>query len=221
MKKITSILIVSLLSLFAAFAQKPFKHSFSGLATIIFPDTPQEKKAQTETVYMTTYKQSVYLASSSSLNMGLKNMFKENGIDGIYESFITGVLNSTKGELLYKNKISIDGLEGIEFGFQATTNGNIYYNYHRVVYLNNTLINYSYLSLTRVEKNDENITNFFDTFKLSINKNDVRQTGGSEFGYLLGTIAGYLVTIGIIVGIGFGIAYIIRKIKYKNNHELS
>jgi hypothetical protein len=218
MKKAILCFLVSFYSI-TAFCQHPYKQNLSGIASITFPDTPELKKVSSVSIYFLKYNKSSYFAQASPLQTGLRDLISNHNLDSVYTIFTNAVIASTKGHVFYKRDITVNDLCGIEFGFsfKARKNGKTYYDYQNVFYLNDFLVNYSYLSSDSLNKRDKNITDFFDTFKLNIKKSDIRQTNSPELAYIMGKVAGYLLIIGVIVSLGFGIVFIIKKIVLKTN----
>ena len=216
MRKILITLILLFLSV-ASYCQHPYKQNLQGIATITFPDTPKVKIISAQTFYILYQERSGYLCEAMPLNSSLRDLLSGDGIDTLYDSFINGVLTTTQGHIFYKNNIIVNNLKGVEFGLKSITKGKIYYSYQNVFYLNDVLINYSYLSLDSISKNDKKIANFFETFNLTIHKNEIRQSNAAELGHITGKIIAVLTIIGLIALFGFGIVFIIRKVTYKKS----
>jgi len=206
---ITFILIFSSV---ASYCQHPYKQNLQDLATIIFPDTPKTKVISDETFYYSRDKGSTYLCEAMSLTTSLSDILKGNSLDSLYTVFINSALAPTASHAFYKNNIVVNDLKGVEFGFRLQAKGRTFYSYQNVFYLNDVLINYSYLTPDSISKDDNKITDFFKTFKLAIKKEEIRQSNAAELGHITAYIFMAFTIIGIIALFGFGIVFIIRKV---------
>ncbi len=216
MRKILITLILIFFS-FDSYCQHPYKQNLQDIATITFPDTPKTKIISAETFYYFHDKGSTYICEAMPLSTSLSDILKGNSIDSLYTVFINSALAPTKSHTFYKNNIIANDLKGVEFGFKFQAKGRTCYSYQNVFYLNDVLINYSYLSLDSLNKNDKRITDFFKTFKLTIKKEEIRQSNAAELGHITAYIFMAFVIIGIIALFGFGIVFIIRKVTYKKS----
>jgi hypothetical protein len=215
MKRYFVIVFIALANSITAYSQHPFKQDLEGVATITFPDTTKVDTISTGKVYILNYNNTIYWAQHADIKEGVNDLLSNDNLDSTYNHFITGVLKGSKGKIIYKNNITINGLYGVELGFTTITKGRQYYCYQQTLYLNDDLISYSVWSLDSLKKDDKKITGFFKTFKLTINKDDIRQSKASKLGYKFGYVVGILLIIGIVVLLGFGVVYIIKKITYK------
>jgi len=214
MKKII-IILVFFLNFPIAYCQHPFKQNLGNIATVTFPDTPKTKNIEYVKLFYCNYNDLFYIAQASALDSGLKDLLKDDNNDTLYNSFIESELKSTNGKLFYKRAKKINTLTGIEYGFTIISNGQTYYNYNNLFYINDQLVSYSIRSQDSLKKDDKKINTFFDTFKLTVPNNEVRQSGGQEIGYKLGHVVAVLLMIGIICAIGGLIVYIIMRINNK------
>jgi len=214
MRKII-ITLVFFLNFSISYCQHYFKQNLGNIATVTFPDTPKTKNIQSVNLFYCNYNNLFYIAQASALDSGLKDLSKDDSNDTLYNSFIQSELKSTNGKLFYKRAIKINALSGIEYGFSIISNGQAYYNYNNLFYINDKLVSYSIRSQDSLKKDDKKITTFFDTFKLTIPNKEVRRSGGQEIGYKLGRVVAVLLMIGIICAIGGLIVYIIMRITNK------
>jgi len=211
MKKFIVAFII-LINPITSYCQHPFLQNLVGIATITFPDTPKVKSISGERFFVLNYHNASYSAVGSSLESGVGDLLSKNN-DSAYNYFISAMLKKVKGKILYKNNISIQGIKGVEFGASGkTTLDQPFYSYHRLLSLNDFLIDYSFSSLDSIKKNDAKITSFFDTFKLTIKPSEIRQDNIEELAYKTGKIVGVILILGLIAGIGFAIVFIIRRI---------
>ncbi len=217
MRKII-IIIAIILSTIKAYSQHPFDQNLNNVAKITFPDTPKAQRAETYTIYMLKKDDLVYLAEGSPMNQSLRDLFLSGGLDSIYNGFIKGFVKSSNGKLLYKTPTNSNGLDGVEFECIGFKNDQKYYTHNKVFFFNNSLIDYSVLYRDSLQKNDKRAISFFDSFKLTINKSQVRQDNSTELGYRAGTIIGLLIVLTVILTIGGLFIFLIIKLAKRSTH---
>ena len=218
MKKVILFFLVLFYST-TAFCQQRYKQQLNHIATITFPDTPKMQRDSEDTFYSVAANGRVYVAQVGEAKKSLKELFTSHINDTIYAQIIEGSLTGTKGKLLYKKNIEVNGLDGVEFCYTAKVDSQKYYRYHQVFYFNNTLISYGYWTPDSSRSDNKALRAFFGTFKLTINDDDVRQDNVSDLAFRFGYVIGGLAFIGVIAGIGFGIVFIARKIGYKKRNS--
>jgi hypothetical protein len=219
MKKLLTFFTITLICPIAAHCQHPFKQNLGEIATITFPDTPKTKKISTEIFYISKYDKATYFGQAAPLPTSLRDLLTNTNLDSVYNSFANAVLIDTKGRIFYKKNITVNALNGVEFGFAFKIKEKTYYDYQNVFYLNDVLINYSYLSSDSLKKDDEKIKSFFGTFKLTIKPDQIRQTNSSAIAYHAGALTGKLLFYGLVIAVitllGFGIVLILKRITNK------
>jgi hypothetical protein len=214
MKKIFIIISILLFS-FNAYCQHGYNIDFQHVATITFPNTPKSQTTKAGVLYTYAENERLYIAQASIIKKRGVDLFKSHLDDSIYAGVITGSLQRSQGKLVYKKNIEANGISGVEFCYLAKIGDVNYYRYHQTFYFNNVLVLYGYWSPDSLKANDKDLRTFFGTFKLTIKDEEVRQGNASELGYKTGEIIGVLLIIGIVVLLGFGVVYIIKKITYK------
>jgi len=214
MKKLFLIVFI-LFSTSFAYSQHLFVQTLDSVATITFPDTPKVQTEATYRIYMTNKAGIAYLAEVSPVQPSLRDMLSKDNLDTTYNGFLKGLLESSHGKLLYKKNITIHDLDGVEFGCESIVKDQKYYTYGRVVFFNNTLINYSVFSILPLNKTDKQLTSFFNTFKVTIAKDDVRQSGADELAYHTGIFIGRLLAFTLLCAIIGVIVFAAIKISRK------
>jgi hypothetical protein len=189
-------------------------------ATIALPDTPKFRALRGSGLYTVSYKRVLFFAQADDVHGGLKDIFAGTNIDSVYNSYIHGVLTSTKGKLFYKDKIKINGHDGIEFGYRAELNGQQTYRYQHAVIVNDTLLMSGILSSDSLSKDEQHLKVFFDGFKVKTAE-QLSDGHAAELGRKTGKIIAILILLCIPVLIGVGIVFIIRKIAYRKNKDKS
>jgi hypothetical protein len=201
-------------------AQYNYTQKLGNLATIKLPDSPKITHVEGGELYI-VQKGPIYIAQVGDVKGGLRDLFKKSNTDSYYNGYINGALKSNKGaKLFYKNKLKINGHEGIEFGYKAILNDQQTYRYQHVVFVNDTLLMCGIWSSDSLSKDDPNLKPFFNGFKIKTAE-QLSTAQASELGHKTGKVIGMLMALSIPVLLGLGIVFIIRKLVYKKaNHEL-
>lgn len=99
----------------SAFGQKNFIQNLDSLCIVTFPDTPKVKSSGINTGYFISNKKERYIAMVQTFDKATINDFKDQ-LPSFYEGVIKGVLetSNTKGTLIYKKNIIMDGIQGID-----------------------------------------------------------------------------------------------------------
>jgi len=159
----------------------------------------------------------VYTAAIADAEGGLLDLLKNNNVDSVYESYIRGVLKRTSAKTFYKNKIKINGLDGVEFGYKTNFNGYNTYVYQRAICLNDSLAICSLSASNLLPSTDKNLKVFFNGFKV-VNAWSARQDI-SSLDYKWGKVAHILLLLCIPVLLGLGIVFLIRRIIYEKTMD--
>ncbi|WP_426671748.1 hypothetical protein ACPPVU_10975 [Mucilaginibacter sp. McL0603] len=202
------------------FGQYRYIQKLGSLATIALPDTPKVQKANGIDIYIINHKGVIFIAQTGDVHGGLRDIFTANSTDSVYEGYIKGTLRSTNGTLFYKDKIKVNGHDGIEFGYKAKINGQQTYRYQHTVDLNDTLLMCGIWSSDSLSKNEQHLKVFFDGFKVK-SAEQLSDDHASELGIKTGKTIAILVFLCIPVLIGGGAIFIIRKIAYRKNKDKS
>lgn len=210
MKKFIPLIFIALLP-FTVFSQKGYKQDLGRSAYITFPDTPKMTVEKDETVFALNDSGIVYLAITAPVKKNLKDLMTKGDNDSLFEGVIIGSLRSSKGRLLYKKPVEMNGLKGLEFAYAADVDSVKSYRYHQAFYLNSTLIFYGYWSKDSLQADDKGMRSFFNSFKLKIKPKDIVQDDGSKLAYNIGKVLGILFIVVVAVLIGLGVFFLIRK----------
>jgi hypothetical protein len=205
MKKFAIIFIVTLIYPIKAYCQHLYNQGLGGVAFIIFPDTPKVRMISSEKFYTCDYNKSRYIASAMPLTSDLRDLIIGDDFDSLYNNFLNGERNKIKGTIIYKGKVTIDNLNGFEFGCKLKSNGRTYFSYQRLLYLNDILINYTVLTADSLQRNDKKIAAFFKTFKITITEEQIKLRNAAKLGHIVGKLIVFIVGIGLVVLIVFGL----------------
>ena len=210
MKRLVPILLVALTPFFA-FGQKGYQQDLNKIASITFPDTPKATVKNDETVYVLSDSGIVYLAIAAPVKKGLKDIFTKNVNDSLFNGVILGSLKTSNGKLIYKKPVEMNGLKGLEFGYEPEADSAKSYRYHQTFYVNGTLIFYGYWSKDSLQADDKGMRSFFNSFKLKIKPKDIIQDDGSKLAYNIGKGIGYVIAAAVIVLFCLGLVFLFRK----------
>nr|WP_067059064.1 hypothetical protein [Mucilaginibacter sp. L294] len=213
----TKLFLIAFLFLLSpyAYGQYNYNQKLGGLGSIALPEKPEIKKIRDLNIYIAKYKQVVFLAQAQDISGGLKDLFRSNNLDSTYNAFVNGAVGTSKGKVFYKNNILINGNKALEFGYKANIKGQDLYSYIRVVALNDSLLMTGIMASDSLSHNHPALENFFKGFKVA-NKKDLGLKKAENWGRKTGYALGIVITIGIMVGIGLAIVFLIKKIAYKN-----
>lgn len=202
-------------------AQYNYTQKLGSLATIKLPDTPKVKNVKGSEFYIARYKDVLFFAQVGDVGGGLLDLFTTNNVDSTYNGYIKGTLESNKGAILfYKDKIKINGHDGIEFGYKAIINGQQTYRYQHALCLNDTLLMCGIWSSDSLSKDDPNLIPFFQGFKAKTAE-QLSMARAIELGHKTGKIIGTLMALSIPVLLGLGIVFLIRKLVYKKRQTVN
>jgi hypothetical protein len=199
-----------------AFGQYTYKQKLGSMATIALPDTPKLKQIKGSEIYFAKYKGVFFMAEAGDIHGGLKDLITGTNADSIYNGYIKGTIESTKAKLFYKDKIKVNGHDGIEFGYKAELNGQQTYRYQHAVFLNDTLLMCGIWCSDSLSKDDHNLTLFFSGFKVK-NAEDLSTARAKELGHKTGKAIAIIVALCIPLLLGLGVIFIIRKLVYKKD----
>ena len=217
--QIKKIIFTYILVLFSSlvYSQKGYVQDLNHFATIIFPDTPtvvkypdyQYKMSDSTLKYKISISKNIYIVKLLFFKKDL-----EPPVLDIYNSFIDGVKNDDKRKLFYKKDINLNGLRGIEFCSAADYSQYKYYEYYQFFIFNGKYVTLSYLSLDSLKGKSDSKA-FFNTFKLTIKKNDIKQNISSESTTKTNTFEQVFLIIALLIMLGFTIVFILKKLIYK------
>jgi hypothetical protein len=213
MKKLTLILFF-ITTYHIGYCQYRYIQKLGNLGTIALPDTPKLVEKEDVKIYLAKYRGVTFLAGAGDISGGLKDIFKKNNLDSLYNKYIEGTLSSTKGKVFYRNRIKINGHDAVEFGYKFKPNKQLIFTYNRVVALNDTILTCGIIASDSLSKDQENLKTFFNGFK-TVSKKELSIAHAAALGYKMGTVIGVLIVIAIPLLLGLCFVFIIRKIAYR------
>lgn len=172
-------LILSLLfAIHSLFAWCQYSHNYiqniQQIARVTFPDTPKMSTTKSGVIYTLKYNGLVYATSFGVAN-GLGDFVNPRPLDSFYNDGIKGITQDTSAKLIYKKVIVAEGVKGLEF--ECITNGinNNSYLFSREFFFNQRMVVQMIWFPHAVQRNDNRINTFFNTFKLSIKPSEIQQ----------------------------------------------
>ena len=211
MKKVISILLISFFSL-PAFCQLTYTQNLNNIAQIKLPGQPVIKNLPMGiTLYYYITDSEIYFAQVAEYKKSLSELFTDDVNKKIYADYIIGNVHSSKGKLLYKKDILINGLNGVQYVYNSTLPKKKFVSYSRLVYLNNTLLNFSVLTRDTLTRDDEKIGQYFKSLKITIPRDSIYSTNSAEIFKRFGIAA-------IAVLLGLGIWFILKRSAYRKNN---
>ncbi|BAU53958.1 hypothetical protein [Mucilaginibacter gotjawali] len=218
MKKLTFTFILIIYSI-AIFGQHKFTQKLANLAQITFPDTPKAIKLITGSQYQLETDSITYIIRAEKISLGPRYRFVRDIADTVYNNVAKDWVSKANGVLIYKRKALVDGWKGFEFSYKKKFAFGPEYRYYQALYLNDSLIICSMWCNDSLKKDNKDIKAFFSSFKVTLSDDDVRQDNSSEIARELGQMIGKLIAYGlmilIVVLLGLGVVFVIKKLVYK------
>ncbi|MDB5157047.1 MAG: hypothetical protein JWR50_1754 [Mucilaginibacter sp.] len=214
-KKIVSVLLICLFSL-PAFCQLTYTQNLKKIAQIKFPGQPVVKELPDGiTMYYLKVNSEIYFAQIAVYKKSLSQLFTNNVNQKIYDDYINGNVKTAKGKLLYKKNISIANLDGVEYVYTSTLPKRELYSYSRLVFLNDTLLNFSLLSRDPLLNTDPKFNDYFKSLKITVPVNKIVSSNIDELANRFGYI-GVILLILILLVVGY--IFIIKRSAYTKNN---
>ena len=137
------------------------------------PDTPKVKSTGIYTGYFISNPKERYIAFIQPLDSATIADVKDH-ISSFYGGVIKGVIGAvnTKGTLIYKKDIIIDGVQGMEFEYLSTLNPKVPdVRFQRCVFFNDKVYNLCHWVFTdSVKETEQNRMQFFNSFHINLTK---------------------------------------------------
>lgn len=174
MKKlfITCLLLTCVLK---GFCQLNYTLNINDMAQIKFPDSPLKNYTPGKMViYAYQGVQQSYVVQAAHLKKPAIGNSASDTRDNFFDSQIKLEIDALKGSLLYKKNIQIDGINGVEYSYSFVTQNVRIYNYNRFVFLNEVGIDYYIMSREPLKQNDKILNDYFNSFKITIAKKDIK-----------------------------------------------
>ena len=201
------------------FSQEWSKTKLNDFSSIEFPFSPDKTESNAE----------VYFSSSDDLAAYLVTIhdFRVDPIISkheFYEGIISGGLEAVNGKLLEKIEFEYKNLKGFEIKYLANSNPQLPdLRYKRLLYINNHLISYEFLTFKENEQlvtiNKEKFFNSFSATVNEVNEPEIKRNIAYERGIIIGKVIGFLFVLGIIIGLFMLIRYLIRKNNTNQNSK--
>jgi hypothetical protein len=210
MKKIAFIILIAF-SAIRCYGQHPYIQTLKTLAVITFPDTPKMADSTGDIVYSKNVNYNYYFTQISDQSQSFSDVINASSDDSVYTNFIRSTLKNNSGKLIYRHHINTQGLSGTEYAYTAFRDSTKEYRYRQLFYFNNTMILNGVTSGDSLKRSDTVLTNYFNSFKLTIRKSEIVQSGSVNLGKGVGYAFAVLLAIAVIIALIAGIIATIRK----------
>lgn len=218
MKKITLLTNALIFSILFSFGQNQYKTDIVKIATIDFPSKPNVIDTLGRKIYSYANENASFLVIVSNYKENDIYELKDGDLSRFYDGVVEGMLKTTKGKLINKKTINIDGLNGIEIEFSSITNPILQdLRFTQILYSDKGvfIINYWANSEKRILTPDER-NKFFNSFQFTINKESLKQytiaksDQAYNISFIIGEIIGYIIMLAILVGL---ITFTMKKVR--------
>ncbi|MES2107156.1 MAG: hypothetical protein V4577_00315 [Bacteroidota bacterium] len=157
-----------------AFCQLTYSLNINDIARIKFPGTPVERSMPGKLViYAYQGTQQSYAVQATHEKQPTSGSSMSDVRNSFFNNQIKLEIDALKGTLLYKKDIQADGINGIEYSYVFVIKNIKMYNYNRFVFLNDVGIDYYIMSREPLKPNDKVITDYFNSFKITIPKKEI------------------------------------------------
>lgn len=196
-----------------AFCQLTYTQNLKQIAQIKFPERPVVKELPKGiTLYYCKTDSGIYFAQVASYKKSLSELLTSGVNQNIYDAYINGNVNSSNGKLIYKKNILINNLDGVAYLYHSTLPKRTFYSYSRLVFLNDTLLNFSLLSKDPLLNNDPKLIEFFTSLKLTVPANEIVSSNTDELASRF-SFAGVILLVLILLVLGY--VFIIKRSAYR------
>ncbi|MGC4034777.1 MAG: hypothetical protein QM764_02375 [Chitinophagaceae bacterium] len=213
----TYLLVILFFSANSLSAQTSYTQKLSDIASIEFPGKPSYVDTLGQQVLNYTNDSGVYTVIVSDYSFGRSIKIRPGKLNIVYSGFLDGMMKTSGDSLIFKKKININSLEGIEVEFITSSNPDYQYKrFMRMLFVNNKIYNYSFwVSSSLAEQTAMDREKFFNSFKLSAGKEELKQyntLSDYDKAYRKGQSFGRYIRLPLIaIGIAVLIIYFIVK----------
>lgn len=157
-----------------AFCQLPHLLNINNMAQINFPGSPVERSIPGKLViYAYQGMQQSYVVQVAHTKRPTTGSSGADIRNSFFNSEIKLEIDTLKGTLLYKKNIEVDGANGVEYSYSFVTQNVKIYNYNRLIFLNETEIDYYVMSREPLKQTDKVLNDYFNSFKIIIPKKEI------------------------------------------------
>ena len=191
--------IIGTIAFLFGYSQHPYNQKLDDIAIITFPDTAEVNENASGKTFSCTYDGVLYQAQASKLGSSIKDLITDGKLSDVYAGFLSGLLKSTNGKLIYKKNIDINDLKGWEVEIIAPKFDDSVYCFARVFVLNDILVEYTVWSDNSTALQDKKPLEFLQSLYITTSKKNRRQSGGEELAAKLGHTTAYLLIAGLVI----------------------
>lgn len=226
MKKVFCLFLLLFNSLFL-FAQSPYKQNIADLVSYTFPQKPAVQDTLDTSVAQLIDSLAVYSVLSRALSPDEGLAIQASKLTEYYESFVKGFVKATGGRLISQKPFKIGDFNGVDIEVITTANPDLPdLRFARILFLNNTSITANFMTWSENKAATQPArTQFFNSLTITADKTELAQ--GVEnpktyaIAYMFGKISGFVLLIGIVIGVVFLIKRITTRKKKKQQTDFS
>lgn len=176
------LIILLALGFSTCFAQPDVKQDLNGIASIAFPQKPQVQDNKIGKYFYVLSPTDYYFVQVRDVSKTPNFNIKQGDLDSLYNGLIHGTVMAMQGgKLLSQGKFKVGTLEGAESRYQFDTRTKVRrFVYQRVLFVNNTILNYSFWTTAdSLAQTAQKRDHFFNSLAI-ITKDDLEQYNYSD-----------------------------------------
>jgi len=221
---ITFLILLSCTQLFAQ--EHPYTLKVDSFATIQLPVKPRETAIKNGSIYSEFVPPYLYYVQVNDLSKVMHfNISSTDDPSEFYNGIVKGTLQSTSGRLLNQRNLTIDGLQGFEFEYEARDKAGLIYHFQRALLIDKKAVVYSIWMKNDLDSSAiQEKQRFFSTFKLN-NPPDVNALANTRKAYkpdkdkiihilLYYFLPAFVIILALIIGLG---TYLQKRKRSKQN----
>ena len=151
-----------------------------------------------------------YIFQISSFRRTDNDLFRKDANNKFYTEQINEVLDHLKAKPIYRKNILINGIDGAEYAYSFNAGEVKLFSYNQIVFFNDTILDYYVLSRDSLQENNDKIQSYFSSFKITEAKKNLITTNQDRSI----RIFEILIWIAVIILLGLGIVFLIKKTAY-------
>lgn len=202
-----------------AFGQKTTSYivNIDSLAEASLPVKPGFRKTDTSELYIAKTPSAYYLIVVQKMKNKKGFSLTKNTLESFYQQNMQANLNFAKGKLLWQEDILMDSLKAINYEYKTTGDTLPDIRFQRTVFLNNTLINFCFWTLSdSLKVNLPKKDAFFKSAIIIAQGDKAEQYTGDSMAYKIGNILFRLVIVTFIIFIVMGVVKKVNSKKTSN-----
>lgn len=190
-----------------ASAQEGYKQNLANLISINFPSKPTAKDTLGQQTFHYADANASYIVFIMDLSKNQSFELKSGDLDEFYKGNVKGVLDAAKGKLISEKSFEIEGFKGLDIAYKSSSNPLLPdLRFKRILFLNGVMLSIDFWTLSANElKTKPERDKFFNSMTIIADKANLQQgissteSAAYHIGYVIGSIAGWLVIPGLVL----------------------